>query len=106
MSDDGVGTRIHCNIRVNRLAQIFFSTWLSGVFIFSAVFAVSAVVSLVRHDGPIADNLEKLAFPALFIGFAAGLVFIGRWLARAEPRFLIEYLCETLTARVVEGSRD
>ena len=106
MSDDGTGTRIHCKIRVNRLAQIFFSIWLSGVFIFSAVFAVSAIVSLVRHDGPVAENLEKLAFLVLFIGFAAGLVSIGRWLARDEPRFLIEYLTRTLEAQVVEGSRD
>lgn len=103
LSDVAGGTRIRCEFATFPFRPILIA---AGIVVAVAVGGVA--FGLATHESqfrstPLIVMLAPLAvLPILAI---AGTVaaFVGRSLARAEPQFLIDFLCRTLEAR--EDSR-
>ena len=80
--EEAGGTRIHCRIGMQPLVTGFMMVWFAGV-----TFA------------PIATGFTPHVLGMLLAG--AGLVAFGRFAARDERGYLIEFLCNSLHAREV-----
>jgi hypothetical protein len=85
LEESGVGTRIDCRFRVNRMAQVF--------VIFIVLFLTASMVLTPRL-------LADYVFSIGGIAFMTGLIAFSRWLARGEPEFLTQYLRDLLDAQI------
>jgi hypothetical protein len=85
--EDVKGTRIRCQVGVQPLVFWFMAVWFSGVV--SALFFV-----LVTSSGSAAAPLLQM-----FV-FGVALVAFGRFIARNQQETLIEFVSNSLDARV------
>ncbi|HWD28036.1 MAG TPA: hypothetical protein VG387_12775 [Rhizomicrobium sp.] len=100
LEESGIGTRIRCAFRMNLLVQAFMVFWcIAGVWVSASL--VPMGIHQMRYGAPPGDTpaLGVIA-PFLIFGFAAGLLAFGRWTARDERAFLIDFLRTTLDAQV------
>ncbi|MDZ4775386.1 MAG: hypothetical protein SGJ23_01200 [Alphaproteobacteria bacterium] len=77
---------------------MFLVFWFSGVVLIGGTITLTAMLAPERIESDLPTPVIAL-FPLVMLGFGVGLVSLGRWLARDEERFLIEFLCETLEAK-------
>jgi hypothetical protein len=78
--EEASGTRIRCRIGMHPLVSAFMIVWFAGVTF-----------------GLIASGFTPAVLGMLLAG--AGIVAFGRFAARNEQSFLIEFLCNSLHAR-------
>lgn len=93
-------TCIAVRLKTNRLAEaltVFYFLW---VFLFGGSISVSLVGRILSGTLPPGEAF-MCGIPLAMLGFVYALVRIGRWSARNEPRFLIEFLCAELQAEIL-----
>jgi hypothetical protein len=66
--------------------------WFSFVVLFGLVAAIGPPMS-----GDLPSPLVRW-MPILLLAFGVGFVWFGRWLARDEERFLVDFVAEVLEA--------
>jgi len=81
----GGGTRITCKAGMTPITLVFMYVWFGMVI-------VGTIVAFATRSN---------AAPALpmFLLFGGALIALGRYIARDEKAFLVNYLCEVLVAR-------
>ena len=101
---EGGGTRIIGTFAMSGFVQVFMSVWLVGVvllggIIFVATLASFAPGSSVHVHG---DNLYMglIIPPVMFCG-GVGMLLLGRFLARNEPRIITESLARVVNGKIV-----
>jgi hypothetical protein len=90
-------TCIRCRFGMNPFAEVFLILWVGLVLSGLAVTASSALTSLVNEGNW--ENTWIVLPPLAMLGFGYGLVRFGKYIARCERAFLLEFLRETLDAR-------
>lgn len=88
LEQSGDGTLLRGRAGMSAVTFGFMVVWVS------AVMAISVLV-LLAGDG----KLTGLLLPLVMLAFGAGLVWLGRWLARNEAEFLIGFVSEAIAAR-------
>lgn len=95
----GGGTALHCRVTFFPLVPIFIA---AGVIFIIAV-AITAYTAMNRNvilqDVPLAAVIAPLASIPFFIALGFGTVYFGRWVARNEPAFLVDFLKKTVDAK-------
>ncbi len=97
--DDHGQTRLHCRIGLHPLVRIFFTVWFGGVLL-----GCGMANGCRRAHGALPPNWwpgAGVPFLTLAGGFA--LLMFGKYLARDEPAFLIDFLRRGLDARESQG---
>lgn len=96
---EGNGTRIDLTLGVSQWVRWIMMSWLG----FIALFCVGWLAIPGPSSGDMPRLLERV-FPLLLLAFGLGLVYFGRWLARDEPRLLLEFLRGTLECAPEAGA--
>jgi hypothetical protein len=111
MRADGARTRIQCRFGVDPVAKFLLVAWFVAVALLGVVLAVLCARLLLagppahaaRVVGPGSWALPiATAVPPVMLLLGYALARYGRWLARDERRFLIDFLRRTLLATDAE----
>jgi hypothetical protein len=94
-TSEGSGTRIDVQFAMNRIGAIAMSVWLAFVGAFAILWAFVPHAAS-SHGGPAAALWLVEWIPYWMLLFGIGLVYFGRWLARGDNAFLIDFLRRTL----------
>jgi hypothetical protein len=89
--EEGGGTRIDLTLGVMRWTRGIMIVWLS----FMTLFCIGWLAAPVPKSGAMPAPVERI-FPVLILAFGLLMIRFGRWLAREEPRQLLEFLCRVL----------
>jgi len=101
-------TRIRCRFTVHPWATALLVVWFGAVGVLAIVMvavAISMMTSsglrpqVLGQDAPVAGPVLALATAPALLVLAYLLVRFGRWLARGERGYLIDYVCLTLEAK-------
>jgi hypothetical protein len=96
--DDNGQTRLHGRVGLHPFVRAFLAIWFGVVLIGCGWMAVRMAGAISR--GTAAANLSPAdAVPFLMLAGGAALVGFGKYLARDEPAFLIDFLRRSLDAR-------
>jgi hypothetical protein len=90
LADDGGGTRLSCRTGMSAFVIVFMCVWF-GLTMLIAIPITN--IAIQNHDA------WSVLFNAGFLAFGAGLVSLGRWLARGEREFLVSFLEDVVDAR-------
>jgi hypothetical protein len=82
------------NAGMHRLVAIFMGLWFCGVVLIGGLVFVSAIGELLAGGG----RPLVLIAPPLMLAAGVGLVRFGRWLARDEERFLVDFVAEVINS--------
>jgi hypothetical protein len=98
LEDQGGGTRIECRFGINRFVLALTVLW----FGFALLFALTALATWI--EGAHEHLGWQIALGSIFFPLpAAAIVAVGRWFARNDKRFLIDFICHEIDARVVDS---
>jgi hypothetical protein len=88
----GEGTVFRGRMGLHPLVTIFLAVWFAGAVVIGATLFVTAV------RNPIGGGRDYVGLfvPPGLLGFGVALVWIGRYLARGEERFLVAFVAEVL----------
>lgn len=95
LEDRGSGTRIECRFGIARFVLVFTVLW----FGFALLIALTALVTWTEGAHEQFGWLGAALFPLP----AVALVAVGRWFARDEKAFLIDFICQEIDARAVDS---
>jgi hypothetical protein len=96
--DDNGQTRLHCRIGPHPLVLAFLVIWFGGVLV--ACGAVSVwIAGAFAHRAHPSNLWPGAAIPFLMLAGGVALVMLGRYFARDEPDYLIDFLRKSLDAR-------
>ena len=90
---EGETTRLTCRSGMHWFILLFMALWLSP---FVAITLLLLFLNLRDLSMP---DLETYFVPLLFMLLGVGLLGIGRFMARGERQFLLDFLYETIGAR-------
>ena len=93
LTGDGVLTRLTCRFGMHWFVTLFTTLWLTP---FLAILTFSIADDLANLRAPAFDDYFVFSVFALF---GIGLLCIGRYMARNEKRYLLNFLRETIDAR-------
>jgi hypothetical protein len=96
--DEGGRTRVRCGVGMHLAIVGFMTIWLVFALIAGGTVAVPAIGFLLR-GGALADAWPSIAFAAIMPACGVAFVGLGLLAARNEPRFLLDFLCDTIAAR-------
>ena len=93
-------TRLHCRAGLHPFVRAFLLFWFGGVSIGCGAMVIRTI-DLLRHaQGALpANGWQALAVPFGMLGFGVVLVGSGKYLARDERDFLIDYVRRAVDAR-------
>ena len=91
-------TRLHCRAGLHPFVRAFLAVWFGGVSIGCGAVVIGAI-NLLRSGQLAASGWQWLAVPFLMLGFGVVLVGSGKYLARDEADFLIDFVRRALDAR-------
>lgn len=94
----GAGTLIRCKSRLHVLTLTVLAIWALAFLIISGKFVGSAL------DGGVEGGAWWVLMPVVFAGFVFLMIWIGRWLARAEFDYLVDYAAKLAEAEVLDRS--
>lgn len=94
----GSGMLIRCRSRLHILTLIVLGFWAVGFLLISGNFAAAAVAG--RVEGGAWWVLMPIAFAALVFL----MIWIGRWFARNEFDFLVDFIAQKTHAEVLDRS--
>lgn len=98
--DESGQTRLHCKVGLHPLVRAFLTVWFGGVSIGCGAMAIRTIDLLRNTHGALpANGWQALAVPFGMLGFGVVLVRSGKYLARDEPDFLIDFVRRALDAR-------
>lgn len=96
------GVEIQCRFGMAPIVTAFMLIWFAGVVLIGGAMMILAIIALLSGhvSGPLGYPGLALFIvaPPLMICFGIGLVRFGRWLARDERQFLIDFVKVTLAA--------
>lgn len=95
-TNEGSGTRIEITFAMNRIGAVAMSIWLAFVGVFAIVWTLVPHASS-SHTGRLAAPWLVEWIPYWMLLFGIGLVYFGRWLARGDNAFLLEFLSRTFS---------
>jgi hypothetical protein len=97
------GTVISGACAMHPLVRIFNVVWLGGVALFGrTIFLASGWNVLSGKSGGSRETLLSMIIPLIMLTFGIGLVRFGRYLARNDPRFLVDFLMEIYEIAIVK----
>lgn len=97
LDDAGTGTRIHCEFGEIPLLPVFIA---AGMIIVIALTGVGMTLRSVNlHEVPLIAIILPLAALPLFLGIGIGSIYLGRWLARDERAYLVDFVRKTTEAK-------
>jgi len=108
MRAEGAGTILTGTMGATRWARYFLLFWFTGLTalaIPSAIFGITALL----HGAASRDAYGKWApilQPSFMLLFGFALVRVGRYFARDEERFLLDFLTRTLDAKPPSGAAE
>jgi hypothetical protein len=91
-------TRLRCRIGLHPLVRAFLVVWFGGVLIGCGAITARLAGVLARGASPV-NRWPGAAVPFLMLVGGLALVMSGRYLARDEPDFLIDFLRKNLETR-------
>jgi hypothetical protein len=94
LESDGSGTRVQCRFGMHPFVRGFMALWFAMLLAFTA-----AGIMMGAHGSARGFPLVGIIGPAIMAVFGVGLVFFGRFFARNEQRFLLDFLAQTIEAR-------
>ena len=100
--DNGNGSRIVLRFGVNPFAQAFMAFWFTGVLGIGGTIFIFGLQAAISGSEPV-GNWISLVVPPLMVAFGIGFYKFGRWLARNEQAFLLDFIMTTLKARLAIG---
>jgi hypothetical protein len=101
LTGDGQQTRLECRLGMQPLVYAFMILWFGITFLISLILLIDGSPTTVYAFGEkyIVSGRWATVFPMLFAAFGAALVKFGRYLARDEETFLIDFIRKTLDVR-------
>ncbi len=91
---DGAGARLSCRVGMALATMLFVIVWMGLVVVIGG-----GVVLALLSGGAGEVPVWSFAIVPYLLLFGAGMLVVGRWLARHEGRFLLDFLCRELDAR-------
>ena len=88
---EGAATRIRCSFGMAWLVLAFMAVW----FGMAGIFVVTALWGSLATSTPSPAGFVIFLMPAL----GAVIVIVGRWFARNEAQYLVDFVCRTLDAQ-------
>jgi hypothetical protein len=99
------GTRIEAHFDVSRWVRTFMKIWLVGAVLLGApIFVLSALDLLTGSHHTTGDIRVGLIVPPALILWGFVLPGLGRLFGRGDERFLLEFVQQTLAARIDEAA--
>jgi hypothetical protein len=98
LCDDSGRTRVRCRLGMHPAVVAFMVIWFGAVMIVGGTVAMRAIGFVLRGGAP-ADAWLGIAAPTIMLAGGAALVGHGHFLGRNEPRFLLNFLRDTIAAR-------
>ena len=93
------GTRVACEFAELPMLPILIAVGVIIVLIAGMTVSLVAKSGVQLHDVPLAAIIAPSASLPFFVALGFGTVYIGRRVARDEPRFLVDFLRNTLEAK-------
>jgi hypothetical protein len=101
-SSEAGQTRISCRFSTHPAAAGYMTFWLAAVTLLGGVMAFAVIADVASHRAPMRGvEWEAIVIPVLMIAFGVGLVRFGRWRARGDREFLLNFLLQTVQARLL-----
>jgi hypothetical protein len=97
LSPAGTGTHLHCHLGMHPLIGIFMPLWFCLVL----AFAAGWIVIGVERGATGMQFWAGLIIPVFMLVFGVGLIAFGRFLARNERPFLLDFLRQTVDAQPI-----
>jgi hypothetical protein len=95
-------TAIHCRFGLEPFVAVFMGVWFAGVISAGGLVFVVCLVEIVsRGSGAEHDAWVGVIVSPLMLIFGLALVRGGKYLARGEREYLLDFLCKTLDASAV-----
>lgn len=92
-------TRIGCRFSLHPFAVVFMAVWFGAVVLIGGMVIVVSTVAFLADPSAVPPFVWLgLAIPIVMIAFGIGLIRFGRYLARDERQFLLEFLRQTIGA--------
>jgi hypothetical protein len=103
LTDDGDQTRLRCRIGMHLFPVAFLVLWFGALLFMSFLLLGNMVIKVnTPSDSSTIEGWWVFIVPLLFACFGGAFFIIGRYCARDEERFLIDFLRKTINARQVE----
>jgi hypothetical protein len=100
--DEGSRTRLRCRFGLHPFTRIFTAIWFSGVVLIGSTVFVGTMAAWLQDRLPLTpQNLIGLLVPPGMLAVGILTYSIGRFFARNERRFLLEFLRDTIGAKDV-----
>lgn len=96
--NEGGRTKVRCRVGMHPAVIVFMAIWFGAVLIGGGPAAISAIGSLLRGHAT-AYAWTGVAAAAFMLSGGAGMVALGHFCGRDEPRFLIDFLRDTIAAQ-------
>ena len=97
------GTRIEAYFDSPRWVRYFMRVWLAGAVLLGApIFIMSLLDATTNSHYTTGDSWVGVIVPPALVLFGIVLPKIGQLLSRGEERYILQYLQETLAARIEE----
>jgi hypothetical protein len=94
------GTVISGKLAMDPPVRIFMFVWFAGVILIGGTIFLATISSLISGSGGHPQNQwPGVVIPPLMLGFGYGFIRLGRYLARDEARFLVDFLIKKLDAQ-------
>jgi hypothetical protein len=95
------GSRIEAEFDLSRWVKSFMRIWLAGAVVLGVpMFMLSALDFLTGSHHTTGDNRLGLIVPPALVLWGFLLPRIGRFFAQGDERFLLEFLSQSVAARV------
>jgi len=99
------GSRIEAHFDVSRWVRTFMKIWLAGAALLGApIFVLSALDVLTGSHHTTGDIRVGLIVPPALVLWGFALPRLGRLFGRGDERFLLEFVQQTVAARIEEGA--
>jgi len=99
-------THILCRFSMHPFVRIFITVWFTGVLLVGGLVFLASLASLSLADQSVpAGTWPGLILPIGMFLLGLGAVRVGRTLAGDERLFLLDFLCKTLTAKLLAQPR-
>jgi hypothetical protein len=95
MESDGNATRVLCRFGMHPFVRVFMVVWFVMLFAFGVAGIVIPGHGNGEHTFPIVAATVSIGMAV----FGVGLVYFGRFFARNEQQFLLDFLAQTIEAR-------
>jgi hypothetical protein len=100
--DDNGQTRLHCRIGLHPFVRAFLVVWFGGVLIGCVAVTIQMANGLMHGSLP-TNGWPGAAIPFLMLAGGFALVTAGKYFARDESAFLLDFLHRSLDARDGHG---